>query len=159
MNVEEMLKFLGVRTQSMASIELCYMMDVEAFNMMSDEKNDYKNDRYLYNCVYRNLMDELNYKKLNDKDKKEVLEAIKNVNLDEDDKDYRDLHFTGLERILLRFNRHDLICFQAMKESSIEGMAKDAYLYELNGDFVMASAYYKKLGYLDRLKKVEEKLK
>ena len=46
-----------------------------------------------------------------------------------------------------------------MKESSIEGMAKDAYLYELNDDFVMASAYYKKLGYLDRLKKVEEKLK
>lgn len=159
MNVEEMLKFLGVRTQSKESIELCFMMDIEAFNMMSNEKNDYKNERHIYSCVYNLLMDELNYKKLNEKDKKEALEVIKDIDLNEEDKEYRDLHFTGLERLLLRFNRHDLICFQAMKESSIEGMAKDAYLYELNGDYVMASAYYKKLGYNERLKIVEDKIK
>ena len=159
MNVEEMLKFLGVRTQSKESIGLCYMMDMEAFNMMTDDKNDYKKERYIYTCVYNNLMDELNYKKLSDEEKKEALNVIKDIDLKEEDKEYRDLHFTGLERILLRFNRHDLVSYQAMKESSIEGMAKDAYLYELNGDYMMASAYYKKLGYLDRLNKVEAKLK
>ena len=49
--------------------------------------------------------------------------------------------------------------YQAIKESSIDGMAKDAYLYELSGDYMMAAAYYKKLGYADRLKVVESKLK
>ena len=96
---------------------------------------------------------------LDEKTKKEALDAINNINLDEEDKYYRDLHFTGLERILLRFNRFDLIGYQAVKESSIDGMAKDAYLYELNGDYIMAGAYYKKLGYNDRLKIVDEKLK
>lgn len=159
MNVEEMLKFLGVRTQSKESIELCFMMDQEAFNMMSDEKNDYKEERKLYNYVYLNLMDELGYKKLDEKTKKEALDAINKIDINEEDKYYRDLHFTGLERILLRFNRFDLIGFQAKKESSIDGMAKDAYLYELNGDYMMAGAYYKKLGYNERLKIVDEKLK
>ena len=159
MNVEEMLKFLGVRTQSKESIELCFMMDQEAFNMMSDEKNDYKEERNLYNYVYLNLMDELGYKKLDEKTKKEALDALNKIDINEEDKYYRDLHFTGLERILLRFNRFDLIGFQAKKESSIDGMAKDAYLYELNGDYMMAGAYYKKLGYNERLKIVDEKLK
>jgi len=159
MNVEEMLKFLGVRTQSKESIELCFMMDEQAFNMMSDEKNDFKEERYIYKCVFKNLMDELNYKKIDENEKKEVLDVISKINTTEEDKNYRDLHFTGLERILLRFNRFDLIGYQAVKESSIDGMAKDAYLYELNGDYIMAGAYYKKLGYNDRLKIVDEKLK
>ncbi len=157
MNIEEMLKFLGVRTQSKESIELCFMMDEEAFNMMSDENNDFKNERYIYSCVFKNLMDELDYKKLDEKEKKEVLAVVSKIDTKEEDKEYRDLHFTGLERILLRFNRHDLIGYQAVKESSIDGMAKDAYLYELNGDYVMAGAYYKKLGYKDRLDIVNSK--
>ena len=81
------------------------------------------------------------------------------INTEEVDKDYRDQHFTGLERILLKYNRFDLIGYQAIKESSIDGMAKDAFLYELSGDYMMAAAYYKKLGYADRLKVVESKLK
>ena len=158
MNVEEMLEFLGVRTQSKESIELCFMMDMEAFNMMSTKDNTFDHERYIYECVYKNLLDELNYKKLDDKSKKEVLKAINSINVEEVDKEYREQHFTGLERILLRFNRYDLIAYQPIKESSIEGMAKDAYLYELNGDYVMAGAYYKKLGYKNRLEIVNKKL-
>ena len=159
MNIEEMLKFLGVRTQSKESIELCFMMDQEAFNMMSTDKNNYKEERFIYNCVFQNLMDEFGYKKLDDESKKVVLDTIKNIDTKEEDKEYRDMHFTGLERILLRFNRYDLIGFQAKSESSIDGMAKDAYLYELNGDYMMAMAYYKKLGYNDRVDAVNKKLK
>ena len=159
MNVEEMLKFLGVRTQSKESIELCFMMDIEAFNMMASDGNNYDNERIIYKAVFDNLMDELGYKKLSGEEKKKCLEIINLINTIEVDKEYRDLHFTGLERILLRFNRFDLIGYQAVKESSIDGMAKDAYLYELNGDYMMASAYYKKLGYLDRVEAVENKLK
>lgn len=159
MNIEEMLKFLGVRTQSKESIELCFMMDIEAFNMMADDSNDYGNERLIYKAVFDNLMDELGYKKINEEEKKKCLEIIDRISTTEVDKDYRDQHFTGLERILLRFNRFDLIGYQAVKESSIDGMAKDAYLYELNGDYMMAGAYYKKLGFNDRLEIVETKLK
>ena len=159
MNSEEMLKFLGVRTQSKESIELCFMMDIEAFNMMADDSNDYGNERLIYKAVFDNLMDELGYKKINEEEKKKCLEIIDRISTTEVDKDYRDQHFTGLERILLRFNRFDLIGYQAVKESSIDGMAKDAYLYELNGDYMMAGAYYKKLGFNDRLEIVETKLK
>jgi hypothetical protein len=104
-------------------------------------------------------MDELGYKKLDEESKKVVLDTIKKIDTKEEDKEYRDLHFTGLERILLRFNRYDLIGFQAKSESSIDGMAKDAYLYELNGDLIMAGAYYKKLGFNERLDIVNKKLK
>ena len=159
MNVEEMLKFLGVRTQSKESIELCYIMDLEAFNMMSDDNNDFENERIMYKAVYENLMNELGYRDLDQATKEANDRIISIINTEEVDKDYRDQHFTGLERILLRFNRFDLIGFQANKESSIDGMAKDAYLYELNGDYMMAGAYYKKLGYNERLKIVDEKLK
>jgi len=158
MNVEEMLKFLGVRTQSKESIELCFMMDMEAFNMMSSKENNFEKEKYIYECVYKNLLDELNYKKLDEQTKKEVISVVNNINTEEKDKEYRGQYFTGLERILLRFNRHDLIAFQPIKESSIEGMAKDAYLYELNGDYVMAGAYYKKLGFNNRLEIVNKKL-
>jgi hypothetical protein len=159
MNIEEMLKFLGVRTQSKESIELCFMMDNEAFNMMSNENNNFDNERAMYKAVYENLMDELGYKPLNENTKKANAKLISNINTDEVDKEYRDLHFTGLERLLLRFNRFDLIGYQTKKESSIDGMAKDAYLYELSCDYMMAAADYKKLGYNDRLKIVEAKLK
>lgn len=159
MNIEEKLKFLGVRTQSKESIELCFMMDQEAFNMMSDDINTFENERIIYKAVYENLMDELGYKPLDEKTKETNEKIIGIINTDEVDKDYRDQHFTGLERILLKYNRFDLIGYQTIKESSIDGMAKDAYLYELSGDYMMAGAYYKKLGYNDRLKIVEEKMK
>ena len=159
MDLEEKLKFLGVRTQSKESIELCFMMDQEAFNMMSDDSNTFENERIMYKAVYDNLMDELGYKKIDDKTREENERIINIIKTEEIDKEYRDQHFTGLERILLRFNRFDLIGYQTVKESSIDGMAKDAYLYELSGDYMMASAYYKKLGYSDRLKIVENKLK
>lgn len=159
MNVEEMLKFLGVRTQSKESIELCYIMDLEAFNMMSDDNNNFENERIMYKAVYENLMNELGYRDLDQSTKEANDKIISIINTEEVDKDYRDQHFTGLERILLKYNRFDLIGYQAIKESSIDGMAKDAYLYELSGDYMMAAAYYKKLGYADRLKVVESKLK
>ena len=159
MNVEEMLKFLGVRTQSKESIELCYIMDLEAFNMMSDDNNNFENERIMYKAVYENLMNELGYRDLDQATKEANDKIISIINTEEVDKDYRDQHFTGLERILLKYNRFDLIGYQAIKESSIDGMAKDAYLYELSGDYMMAAAYYKKLGYADRLKVVESKLK
>lgn len=159
MNVEEMLKFLGVRTQSKESIELCYIMDLEAFNMMSDNNNDFENERIMYKAVYENLMNELGYRDIDQVTKETNDKIISIINTVEVDKDYRDQHFTGLERILLKYNRFDLIGYQAIKESSIDGMAKDAYLYELSGDYMMAAAYYKKLGYVDRLKVVEAKLK
>lgn len=159
MTIEEMLNYLGVRTQSEESIKLCYLMDMEAFNMMSDKDNNYKNERFIYTCIYKLLLDQLNYQKLDNESLNNALEAVKSINLDEEDKEYRDKHFTGLERILLRYNRHDLIGFQRIKESSIDGMAKDAYLYELNGDFLMAKSYYEKLGYKDRIEIVEKKQK
>ncbi|MBQ9899990.1 MAG: hypothetical protein IJM36_02545 [Acholeplasmatales bacterium] len=159
MNVEEMLKFLGVRTQSKESIELCYIMDLEAFNMMSDDNNNFENERIMYKAVYENLMNELGYRDLDQSTKEANDKIISIINTEEVDKDYRDQHFTGLERILLKYNRFDLIGYQSIKESSIDGMAKDAYLYELSGDYMMAAAYYKKLGYADRLKVVESKLK
>ena len=34
MTIEQMLKLLGVRTQSRESIDLCYQMDLEAINIM-----------------------------------------------------------------------------------------------------------------------------
>lgn len=159
MNIEEKLKFLGVRTQSKESIELCFMMDQEAFNMMIDDNNNFENERIKYRAVYENLMDELGYKSIDSKTREDNEKIIGIIDTQEVDKDYRDQHFTGLERILLKYNRFDLIGYQAIKESSIDGMAKDAYLYELSGDYVMAAAYYKKLGYADRLKIVESKLK
>ena len=73
MNIEEMLKFLGVRTQSKESIELCFMMDIEAFNMMADDSNDYGNERLIYKAVFDNLMDELGYKKINEEEKKKCI--------------------------------------------------------------------------------------
>lgn len=159
MNIEEMLKFLGVKTQSQESIELCYLMDMEAFNMMSSDNNNFKNERFLYTCVFQVLLDKLGYKKLDEDSLKNALNEISKINLEEEDKDYRDQHFTGLERILLRYNRYDLIGYQRIKESSIDGMAKDAYLYELNGDYLMAESYYNKLGYNDRLEIVKRKQK
>ena len=56
MSIEEMLKFLGVRTQSRESIDLCYQMDLAAFSMMPA---DARADMAIYEDVYKNLLDEL----------------------------------------------------------------------------------------------------
>lgn len=155
MTVEEMLKFLGVRTQSKESIELCYKMDLQAFKMMDD--NSLKEERQLYFHCYHNLLDELGYVYLDEESKTAAVEALKDVKLNELDKDYRDHFFTGLERILLRYDRYDLVGYQRIPESSFEGMAKDAYLYELSGEYDKAISYYEKLGFTDRIEKVEAK--
>lgn len=150
MTIEEMLNYLGVRTQSKESIDLCYKMDMEAFNMMTTDENDFSKERYKYNCVYYNLLDELNYKKLDEESKKSVLKEIEKIDITEEDKEYRNQFFTGLERILLRYNRADLVGYQRIKESSFEGMAKDAYLYEQAKNYEMAILYYNKLGFTQR---------
>ena len=50
MNIENMLDFLGVHTQSEESISLCYKMDLEAFKMMND--NNLSKEISKYNAVY-----------------------------------------------------------------------------------------------------------
>ena len=113
MSIEEMLKVLGVRTQSKESIELCYQMDIEAFNMMApDDELKFKKERYQFECVYKNLMDELGYKSVDKEDKRTLRAVVDSIDLEEDDKEYRDLYFTGLERTLLRYGRFDLVRFQ-----------------------------------------------
>ena len=45
MTVEEMIKLLGVKTQSDESIDLCYKMDLEAFHMLAkDENKSYRSE-------------------------------------------------------------------------------------------------------------------
>ena len=146
MNIEAMLKYLGVRTQSKESIDLCYRMDIEAFNMMMTSTENYANEKYLYECVYKNLLDELGYKRLPIEEKTRCLSVLENINLNETDKEYRDLYFTGLERILLRYDRYDLVKFQRIPMSDHDGIAKDAYLYELHHDFDTAIKYYNLIG-------------
>ena len=148
MSIEEMLKFLGVRTQSKESIDLCYKMDLEAFNMMNDDK--IKNNIVYYDSIYKLLLNELNYNKIDEKEAIELRKIISKIPTDETDKEYRDLYFTGLERVLLRYNRYDLIGFQRIPLSDHDGIAKDAYLYELNGDYAKAMKYYNTIGESDR---------
>ena len=148
MNIEEMIKFLGIRTQSYESICLCYQMDMEAFNMMNDEK--LKDERNMYTYVYELLLDALDYEKLNN-DKKNDLEAkVANYSYIEEDKDYRDLYFTGLERVLLKYNHFEMVAFQRIKESDHDGIAKDAYLHELRGNYSVAMKYYNMIGESER---------
>ncbi|MBR6072563.1 MAG: hypothetical protein IKP77_07030 [Acholeplasmatales bacterium] len=146
MDVETMLKVLGVRTQSKESIELCYKMDIEAFNMMSSDDNNYSNEKFVYECVYKSLLDELDYEKLSTEEKVRCLKVVDSIDLNEEDKEYRDLYFTGLERVLLRYGRYDLIKFQRIPMSDHDGIAKDAYLYELHGDYATAIKYYNLIG-------------
>ncbi len=146
MDVETMIKFLGVRTQSRESIDLCFQMDLEAFNMMDDSQTNYSNEKFLYECIYKNLLDELGYEKLPIKEKTRILNVIDNISLDEEDKEYRDLYFTGLERVLLRYGRYDLVKFQRIPMSDHDGIAKDAYLYELHKDYATAIKYYNLIG-------------
>ncbi len=146
MDVETMLKLLGVRTQSKESIELCFKMDIEAFNMMETSENNYSNEKFIYECIYKNLLDELGYDSLSRDEKIRCLKVIEDINLEEEDKEYRDLYFTGLERILLRFGRFDLIKFQRIPMSDHDGIAKDAYLYELHKDYSTALKYYNLIG-------------
>ena len=147
-----MLLFLGVRTQSEESIRLCYMMDLEAFNMMeADNFKKYYDVRYNYLCVYKNLLDELNYEILSQEEKDEVEEVCNLIDLDEEDKEFRDKYFTGLERTLLRYNHFELISFQPYKENDEVGNAVNAYLYELKKEFEEAIKLYSKIGLQDRI--------
>lgn len=157
LTIEEMLKFLGVRTQSKESIGLCYKMDMTAFSMMEKPNCKYIKEKYTYTCVYNLLSYQLGYKVLDPISLENAIAEVEKISLEETDKEYRDLYFTGLERILLRFNRFDLVAFQRIKESSFEGMAKDAYLYELGGSLDMAISYYKKLGFKNRIEICEKK--
>ena len=147
MSIEEMLKFLGVRTQSRESIDLCYQMDLAAFSMMPA---DARADMAIYEDVYKNLLDELGYQKLDLNTKKKVLDVLSNYSFDEIDRDYRDLYFTGLERVLLRHNHFEMVGFQRIAASDHDGIAKDAYLYELRGDYSMAMKYYNMIGESER---------
>lgn len=147
MSIEEMLKFLGVRTQSRESIDLCYQMDLAAFSMMPA---DARADMAIYEDVYKNLLDELGYQKLDLNSKKRILDIISNYSFEEIDRDYRDLYFTGLERVLLRHNHFEMVGFQRIAASDHDGIAKDAYLYELRGDYSMAMKYYNMIGESER---------
>ena len=147
MSIEEMLKFLGVRTQSRESIDLCYQMDLAAFSMMPA---DAREDMAIYEDVYKNLLDELGYQKLDLNSKKRILNVISNYSFEEIDRDYRDLYFTGLERVLLRHNHFEMVGFQRIAASDHDGIAKDAYLYELRGDYSMAMKYYNMIGESER---------
>ncbi len=147
MSIEEMLKFLGVRTQSRESIDLCYQMDLAAFSMMPA---DARADMAIYEDVYKNLLDELGYQKLDLNSKKRILDVISNYSFEEIDRDYRDLYFTGLERVLLRHNHFEMVGFQRIAASDHDGIAKDAYLYELRGDYSMAMKYYNMIGESER---------
>ena len=147
MSIEEMLKFLGVRTQSRESIDLCYQMDLAAFSMMPA---DARADMAIYEDVYKNLLDELGYQKLDLNSKKRILDIISNYSFEEIDRDYRDLYFTGLERVLLRHNHFEMVGFQRIAGSDHDGIAKDAYLYELRGDYSKAMQYYNMIGETER---------
>ena len=147
MSIEEMLKFLGVRTQSRESIDLCYQMDLAAFSMMPA---DARADMAIYEDVYKNLLDELGYQKLDLNSNKRILDIISNYSFEEIDRDYRDLYFTGLERVLLRHNHFEMVGFQRIAASDHDGIAKDAYLYELRGDYSMAMKYYNMIGESER---------
>ena len=147
MTIEEMLKFLGVRTQSRESIDLCYQMDLAAFSMMPVES---RTDMSIYEDVYKNLLDELGYQKLDLNSKKRILDILSNYSFDEIDRDYRDLYFTGLERVLLRHNHFEMVGFQRIAGSDHDGIAKDAYLYELRGDYDKAMYYYNMIGESER---------
>lgn len=152
MSIEEMLKFLGVKTQSEESIDLCYMMVKEAFNMMSKGRYDYSFELAKYEAVYELLKDELGYIKLDQKHLMQYLEIVDKIDLKEEDKDFRDTYFTGLERTLLRYNRSDLINFSYKKENgiSVYDMIHDAYLYEMGGDYNEAISLYRHTGLDDR---------
>ena len=162
MSVEEMLKFLGVKTQSEESIDLCYLMDKEAFNMMSKGRYDYSYELAKYEAVYELLKCELGYIELDQNHLMQYSEIVDKIDLTEEDKDFRDQHFTGLERVLLRYNRSDLVGFKYIKENGIcyEDMVHDAYLYEMGGDYNEARSLYRHTGYNDReeicLKKSEQ---
>ena len=84
MSIEEMLKFLGVRTQSKESIDLCYKMDLEAFNMMNDDK--IKDNIIYYDSIYKLLLSELNYNKIDEKETIELRKIISKIPQDETDK-------------------------------------------------------------------------
>ncbi len=159
MSVEEMLLYLGVRTQSEESIRLCYLMDMEAFSMMEDvSAYNFYDEKRIYEVVYNLLLDYLDYQKLDSALKEEYEEIVAYLDLDEEDKEYREKYFTGLERTLLRFNYFDLISIQPYKDDNTEGLAQNAYVYELKKLFIEALKLYVKLGFQDRIEIVKRKM-
>ena len=150
MTIEQMLKILGVRTQSRESIDLCYQMDLEAFNMMTTDEYDFSKERKQFEAVYFNLLDEIGYQSIDENTKCKIEEIVNNIEFKEEDTEYRDLYFTGLERVLLRHNHFEMVGFQRIAASDHDGIAKDAYLYELRGDYSMAMKYYNMIGESER---------
>ena len=157
LTTDEMLSYLGVKTQSQESIDLCYMMDQEAFNMMEGTYK-YDEERKNYENVYRLLLHKLGYKPLSDEEADNLEEEVSYIDLDEEDKEYRDEYFTGLERTLLRFNHYELISFQPNHEDNLIGKAQDAYLYELHKLFDEALKLYEELGFYFRVSIVKDKM-
>lgn len=140
MLVEELIKFLGVKTQSLDSIHLCYMVDLEAFNIMNNYNNKgYENEKKLYDAVYKLLLNELNYSKISDEEKNQLLDFYNKNKPYEQDKDFRDLYFSGLERTLIRYGCHNLINLDFIKDDLI----KRAYITELNARYDEAISLYK----------------
>ncbi len=156
MNIENMLDFLGVHTQSEESISLCYKMDLEAFKMMNN--NNLSKEISKYNAVYYYLLDELGYKKLDDISKKNAYDIIKDIKLDEDDILYRKEYFSGLERILLRYNYFNLIHIDENDNDPLS-LAKYAYILEMNNKYDEAIKIFEKLNFNSRIKECKKKMK
>lgn len=148
MSIEEMIKLLGVKTQSEESIDLCYKMDIVAFKMLeNDENKSYQKEIDNYTNVYKYLKDKLNYKKLPVNDLKIIEEKIKDISYSDIDENFRNTYFHGLERTLLRFNRYDLIIYSKDKDAR----HKVAYLYELSGEYDKAIEIYSVLKEKERI--------
>jgi hypothetical protein len=156
MNIENMLDFLGVHTQSEESISLCYKMDLEAFKMMNDSNLD--KEIIKYDAIYNYLLDELGYKKIDDKEKNNYFNIIKNIKLDEKDLIYRKEYFSGLERILLRYNYFNLIHIDENDNDPLS-LAKYAYILEMNNKYDEAIKIYEKLNFNSRIKECKKKMK
>ena len=154
MTVEEMIKLLGVKTQSEDSIELCYKMDIEAFHMLAKAKNkSFQKEIDDYTSVYKYLMHKLNYKKLNSREKEIIEEKIKDISYKDEDEDYRNTYFHGLERTLLRFGAYDLIIISPERDAR----HKVAYIYELSSEYEKAIAIYTLLKEYDRIEICKQK--
>ncbi len=153
MTVEEMIKLLGVKTQSEESIDLCYKMDLEAFHMLEKNENkSYKKEIDDFTDVYKYLMDKLGYKKLASREKELIRDRLKEISYKDIDEDYRNTYFHGLERTLLRFGRYDLIIY-----SDRDARHKLAYIYEMSKQYDKAIAIYTILKENERVDICKEK--
>lgn len=156
MSIENMLDFLGVHTQSKESISLCYKMDLEAFKMMNNP--NLNSEIIKYEATYYYLLDILGYEKLDDISKNNYFNIVKNIKLEENDLIYRKEYFSGLERILLRYNYYNLINIDENDNDPLS-LAKYAYILEMNNNFNEAIKIYKKLNFNSRIKECNKKMK